>query len=837
MQEQDSYQLDEQSVRRVLQNDIREFEQLVDRHFGRVYAVAYANLGEREAAEDLAQEVFLRAYLHLGTLKDPRAFPAWVVRITRNLASTWKDAGQRSSRLLSLIPLEERLMEIPDEERPSPRDQAATRQEQQLLRKSITRLPAHLQEVVLLHYAEGLSQAEIARSLGVDRSAVNRQISRALGMLKCDLEPVIRRAAAPLRPSSRTTRNAALLIAGAAALPAAAKAALVSASMDTALLGSGTALAAEVTGAGAAAKAGGLFNSLGSTLTSVKGAATAAALAGMVLVGAYSLSGGGQVQLNTASPSPVTVQDTLFPGTGSQRLPASGAATTTDGNTAPVAAGEDRGGGSAQGAALTPVASSRLAGTVSGSDDQPLPGSVLRLLTGTGDKQTSVSTAADENGRFSFEKIPSGEVLLTAQADGYAQKLEKLTAPAENVRIKLSARGAQVSGAVFNRESREGVAGARVWLRPNDDSDRIRALGSIQTETDQLGQFSFTHVPSGAYAIAARSEPLGSLPGSTFKLLEGETTSGVTLYLYAGHTMTGRVTEKGTGLPLAGVEICDRDRSVLATTNDDGTYRIERLLFEQLPMKPTRLYHPIKAGYALVTPPENPAVGVMQIDPSPANTEIRCDMEMVRLVTVTGHVVTQRGRPAPAAEVSIGTKTIRGWMTLPVTADESGHFTMEVPIDVAITLSATDPSHGTGYSTPIHTGTAAIEDVKITLRSNAEITGTVLDPEGSPAAGADINLTEWVSTDGMRQGHQKSSVKSDAAGQFRISGVSPTDISVHATRSGFAPSLREKLVASAGKDHHVELRLRRSHFLAGKITASDGKPVKEASVMAVGGDD
>jgi RNA polymerase sigma-70 factor (ECF subfamily) len=63
---------------------VAAFEALTARHFPMVYALAYARLGAREAAEDLAQEVFLLAILHLGALADPARFAAWLGRIARN---------------------------------------------------------------------------------------------------------------------------------------------------------------------------------------------------------------------------------------------------------------------------------------------------------------------------------------------------------------------------------------------------------------------------------------------------------------------------------------------------------------------------------------------------------------------------------------------------------------------------------------------------------------------------------------------------------------------------------------------------------------------------------
>ncbi|MBN1477067.1 RNA polymerase sigma factor, partial [Candidatus Sumerlaeota bacterium] len=82
-----------------LKGDIQALGALIERHFGKAYAVALARLGDPEVAEDLAQEVFLRAQLHLQQLGPRGNFPGWVVRIARNLSIDWLRRGQRASRL------------------------------------------------------------------------------------------------------------------------------------------------------------------------------------------------------------------------------------------------------------------------------------------------------------------------------------------------------------------------------------------------------------------------------------------------------------------------------------------------------------------------------------------------------------------------------------------------------------------------------------------------------------------------------------------------------------------------------------------------------------------
>ena len=82
------------------------FEKLVKLRFSLVYAIAYTQLADRQIAEDLAQEVFLRVYLHLDSLKSPEKFTPWLARITRNLATSWQRSSKRASLLLEKVIIE-----------------------------------------------------------------------------------------------------------------------------------------------------------------------------------------------------------------------------------------------------------------------------------------------------------------------------------------------------------------------------------------------------------------------------------------------------------------------------------------------------------------------------------------------------------------------------------------------------------------------------------------------------------------------------------------------------------------------------------------------------------
>jgi RNA polymerase sigma factor (sigma-70 family) len=216
-------------LRGALSGDVQALGALIERHFGKAYAVALARLRDAEVAEDLVQEVFLRVQLHLHQLGPQGNFPGWVVRIARNLSIDWLRRGQRASRLLPQVPLEEMASEPPDPSDKGAREIMAMDEESRALWKAIESLEPEQREILLLRHMEDLSQREIATQLGVDPSTVSRRLGAALKKLQRHLEPLLRQAIPRLRARRQAVSKSLTIAAAVGALSATAKASLVAA--------------------------------------------------------------------------------------------------------------------------------------------------------------------------------------------------------------------------------------------------------------------------------------------------------------------------------------------------------------------------------------------------------------------------------------------------------------------------------------------------------------------------------------------------------------------------------------------------------------------------------
>lgn len=217
---------DETLVRLAIGGDRRAFDVLIDRHIDRVVAIGFARLRDRDAAEDLAQEVFLRAWLHLGSLRDGTRLDAWLARMTRNLASNRRRASGRQERLAAMVPIDTQVLEQVADEREDAPARLQREEAEKALLAALDRLDPKDRELVLLHVVEEVSQRDIAAKEGTHHTTVGRRLEKALGSLRAMLGAGLE-AARGIRASKRARVMASALVAGTLTMPADARAALV----------------------------------------------------------------------------------------------------------------------------------------------------------------------------------------------------------------------------------------------------------------------------------------------------------------------------------------------------------------------------------------------------------------------------------------------------------------------------------------------------------------------------------------------------------------------------------------------------------------------------------
>ncbi|MCE5238735.1 sigma-70 family RNA polymerase sigma factor [bacterium] len=157
-------------VRRAQRGEAEAYTQLVRQFQDAVYATTYQVVLDAETARDLAQETFVRGYQGLGALRRPESFPAWIIRIARNLATDWLRRPERRWLPLEAAPLTET----------DPAAELATRD---LVLRALSTLPAENRLALSLFLVNGYTYQEVARLTGAPLSTVKGRIERAKGKL------------------------------------------------------------------------------------------------------------------------------------------------------------------------------------------------------------------------------------------------------------------------------------------------------------------------------------------------------------------------------------------------------------------------------------------------------------------------------------------------------------------------------------------------------------------------------------------------------------------------------------------------------------------------------
>jgi RNA polymerase sigma-70 factor (ECF subfamily) len=184
---------DSELVERYLAGDTRRFRELVERYEDRMVNFIQRSIGDRDRAQDLAQEVFIRVYRHLKRFDQEKKFSTWIYTIASNLAK-----NELRNRARNPIVLFQTLTSSwDDDHRPlqfedssmRPDDLYRKRRLQELVEQAADQLPLHHREVFVLREIEGKSYEEIAEITGTQLGTVKSRLNRARNRFAQIIEP------------------------------------------------------------------------------------------------------------------------------------------------------------------------------------------------------------------------------------------------------------------------------------------------------------------------------------------------------------------------------------------------------------------------------------------------------------------------------------------------------------------------------------------------------------------------------------------------------------------------------------------------------------------------
>lgn len=168
-------------IQRAVSRDADAFGKLYDMYVDRVYRHIYYRVGNVADAEDLTQQVFLKAWQAIGRYKKTASpFLAWLMTISHNLVVDF----YRTKKDKTYLEAEVTANDLAS----SPERIAEARFEQQHLRRAILQLHGDQQKVIMLRFIEGFEFKEIAPLLGKSEGAIRVILHRALARLRQVME-------------------------------------------------------------------------------------------------------------------------------------------------------------------------------------------------------------------------------------------------------------------------------------------------------------------------------------------------------------------------------------------------------------------------------------------------------------------------------------------------------------------------------------------------------------------------------------------------------------------------------------------------------------------------
>jgi len=162
--------------------DPEAFGVLYQRYVSRIYRYLYYRTGNREDAEDLTARTFYRALRRMSHYVDRGApFSAWLYRIAHNVVVNWlRDRSRRPVVALDAVV-------VAGGEREDPHTAAEAAEERARLLRAVRQLPPDRQELLILKFVEGMSNAEIGLVMGRSEGAIKSLYHRTLVALREEL--------------------------------------------------------------------------------------------------------------------------------------------------------------------------------------------------------------------------------------------------------------------------------------------------------------------------------------------------------------------------------------------------------------------------------------------------------------------------------------------------------------------------------------------------------------------------------------------------------------------------------------------------------------------------
>ena len=168
-------------IRRSQAGDGEAFGVLIERYKSKVFSLVYGFTRDRTAADDLAQEVFIKTYYSLPKFKSESGFGTWLYRIAVNHAKDYLRKNKGRQREVSLDDVGEQALTA---ENRSPEEKRLEEGRRRVIQDALARLPEKDRVILTLRDIEGLSYDEISGILKLSPGTVDSRLHRARRKLR-----------------------------------------------------------------------------------------------------------------------------------------------------------------------------------------------------------------------------------------------------------------------------------------------------------------------------------------------------------------------------------------------------------------------------------------------------------------------------------------------------------------------------------------------------------------------------------------------------------------------------------------------------------------------------
>lgn len=175
-------------VEKAIAGDAEAFGQLVEKYSSFVYRTVFFDIKKHEDAEDISQEVFIKAYRALGSFRCDCEFSTWLYRICKNTVYDYARKRVRNATIpLSSMSSDEyeREYEVPDTDgKFDPEKTYISKETSGIVNDAISSLSEQHRDIIVMRDIQGLSYSEIADILSLEEGTVKSRLSRARAALK-----------------------------------------------------------------------------------------------------------------------------------------------------------------------------------------------------------------------------------------------------------------------------------------------------------------------------------------------------------------------------------------------------------------------------------------------------------------------------------------------------------------------------------------------------------------------------------------------------------------------------------------------------------------------------